>query len=97
MDRRDKVKDKCRRRQEKLAQAQAYQEFRRDADELSNWIQEKYEFATDESYRDLSNLLPKLQKHQAFEAELKANNKRLSDINKVSIRSIQMLKTQSSA
>lgn len=79
------MKDKCRDRHDKLAEAQAYQEFRRDADELSNWIEEKYQFATDESYRDLTNLLPKLQKHQAFEAELKANSQRLADINKVGL------------
>ena len=51
--------------------------------QLSDWIKEKYQTATDESYRDLTNLLPKLQKHQAFEAELKANNDRLGEINKV--------------
>ena len=51
--------------------------------QLSDWIQEKYKTATDESYRDLTNLLPKLQKHQAFEAELKANNDRLDVINQV--------------
>ena len=51
--------------------------------QLSDWIKEKYQTATDESYRDLTNLLPKLQKHQAFEAELKANNDRLGEINQV--------------
>ena len=46
-------------------------------------MQDKYKMATDESYRDLTNLLPKLQKHQAFEAELKANNERLDHVNEV--------------
>ena len=46
-------------------------------------MKEKYQTATDESYRDLTNIPAKLQKHQAFEAELKANNDRLKDLNKV--------------
>lgn len=50
--------------------------------QLSDWIKEKYHLACDESYRDLSNLLPKLQKHQALEAELKTNKDRLDDVNK---------------
>ena len=46
-------------------------------------MKEKYKTATDESYRDLTNLQAKLQKHQAFEAELKANNERLNYLNQV--------------
>lgn len=49
-------------------------------------MKEKYKTATDESYRDLSNIVGKLQKHQAFEAELKANNDRLKDLNQVKSR-----------
>lgn len=49
--------------------------------QLSDWIQTKYILACDESYRDLTNLLPKLQKHQALEAEVRANHVRLEDIN----------------
>lgn len=52
--------------------------------QLSDWVKEKYQTATDESYRDLTNLLPKLQKHQAFESELKANSDRLEVVNRVS-------------
>ena len=51
--------------------------------QLSDWIKEKYVTATDESWRDMTNLLPKLQKHQAFEAELKTNKDRLDVINQV--------------
>ena len=51
-------------------------------------MKEKYNTATDESYRDLTNLREKLKKHQAFEAELKANNERLKDINEVILTSI---------
>jgi DNA repair exonuclease SbcCD ATPase subunit len=37
--------------------------------------------AVDESYRDLTNLLPKLQKHQALEAEISKNKDRLNVLN----------------
>lgn len=46
-------------------------------------MKEKYITATDESYKDLSNLKEKLKKHEAFELELKANNARLNQLNEV--------------
>ena len=39
--------------------------------------------ATDESYRDPTNLQSKLQKHGAFEAELSANKGRVDSVCKV--------------
>jgi len=48
---------------------------------LSEWINEKYDLAADESYRDLTNLLPKLQKHMALEAEISQNKVRLNTLN----------------
>ena len=39
--------------------------------------------ALDESYRDPTNLQGKLQKHQAFEAELTANTGRVDSVEKV--------------
>ena len=47
-------------------------------------MKEKEKTATDESYRDLSNLPAKLQKHQVFETELKSHNDALQNLNKVS-------------
>ena len=41
--------------------------------QVSAWISEKMQVATDESYKDPTNVSGKLQKHQAFEAELTAN------------------------
>ncbi|KAH9509152.1 hypothetical protein Btru_049222 [Bulinus truncatus] len=82
LERRQKVKDKANERRQALLASQAFQKFKQDANELSDWIKEKMKTATDESYRDLSNLMAKLQKHAAFEAELKANNERLKSINK---------------
>jgi spectrin beta len=81
----DRVKDKSNARHNQLVDSNAYHIFKRDADELSDWVKDKYRTATDESYRDLTNLLPKLQKHQAFEAELKANKEILGQVNEVNI------------
>ena len=39
--------------------------------------------ATDESYKDPTNLKAKLQKHQAFEAEITANEERIQTLAKV--------------
>ncbi|XP_076441755.1 spectrin beta chain, non-erythrocytic 5-like [Babylonia areolata] len=82
MAHRQKARDKAESRQGTLAASLAFQEFKRDSSELSDWMKEKYKTATDESYRDLTNIPAKLQKHQAFEAELRANNDRLKDLNK---------------
>nr|XP_022333961.1 spectrin alpha chain, non-erythrocytic 1-like isoform X4 [Crassostrea virginica] len=81
LERRHKIKERAEDRHNALLAAQGFQEFKRDADELSDWIKEKYKTATDESYRDLANLHEKLKKHQAFEAEIKANSERLQDLN----------------
>ncbi|ROL47439.1 Spectrin alpha chain, non-erythrocytic 1 [Anabarilius grahami] len=79
-ERRQQVLDRYRRfkelstvRRQKLEDSYQFQFFRRDADELEKWIQEKLQIASDENYKDPSNLQGKLQKHQAFEAEVQAN------------------------
>ncbi|KAJ8384905.1 hypothetical protein AAFF_G00197130 [Aldrovandia affinis] len=79
-DRRLQVLDRYRRfkelsvvRREKLEDSYRFQFFRRDADELEKWIQEKLQIASDENYKDPTNLQGKLQKHNAFEAEVQAN------------------------
>uniref|UniRef100_A0A8B9KVP8 Spectrin alpha chain, non-erythrocytic 1 n=1 Tax=Astyanax mexicanus TaxID=7994 RepID=A0A8B9KVP8_ASTMX len=82
-ERRQQVLDRYRRfkelsamRRQKLEDSYRFQFFRRDADELEKWIQEKLQIASDESYKDPTNLQGKLQKHQAFEAEVQANSGR---------------------
>ncbi|XP_066294876.1 spectrin alpha chain, non-erythrocytic 1-like isoform X23 [Branchiostoma lanceolatum] len=57
------------------------QQFQRDADEVKAWINEKLKTATDESYKDPTNLQGKIQKHQAFEAELQTNQGRVDAVN----------------
>ncbi|XP_061836679.1 spectrin alpha chain, non-erythrocytic 1 isoform X1 [Nerophis lumbriciformis] len=73
LDRYRRFKDLSIMRRQKLEDSYRFQFFRRDADELEKWIQEKLQIASDENYKDPSNLQGKLQKHQAFEAEVQAN------------------------
>jgi spectrin alpha len=67
-------KEAARVKREKLEESRRYQYFRRDADELESWIYEKLQVASDESFKDPTNLQAKIQKHQAFEAEVAANS-----------------------
>lgn len=62
----------------KLGESQTLQQFSRDADEVENWISEKFQIAQEENYRDPTNIQQKHQKQQAFEAELSANSDRIS-------------------
>ena len=43
-------------RRNKLEDSRRYQYFKRDADELESWIYEKLQTASDESYKDPTNL-----------------------------------------
>ncbi|XP_065169865.1 spectrin alpha chain isoform X2 [Atheta coriaria] len=70
----DNFKQDARAKREKLEDARRYQYFKRDADELESWIMEKLQAASDESYKDPTNLQAKIQKHQAFEAEVSAHS-----------------------
>ncbi|XP_076347775.1 spectrin alpha chain-like [Tachypleus tridentatus] len=79
-ERRDQVlglysefKSEARVKREKLEDSRRFQYFKRDADELESWINEKLQAASDESYKDPTNLQAKIQKHQAFEAEVAAH------------------------
>ncbi|XP_041369234.1 spectrin alpha chain-like isoform X2 [Gigantopelta aegis] len=66
-------KGTCKQRRDMLEDSRRFQYFKRDADELESWILEKLQTASDESYRDPINLQAKIQKHQAFEAEVAAH------------------------
>ena len=59
------------------------QEFVASIDDLRSWMAEKSRAVQDESYRDLTNLERKLQKHEVLELELRANEGQLRSINKV--------------
>ncbi|XP_063696613.1 spectrin alpha chain [Culicoides brevitarsis] len=67
-------KHETRQKREKLEDSRRFQYFKRDSDELESWIHEKLQAASEESYRDPTNLQAKIQKHQAFEAEVSAHS-----------------------
>lgn len=64
----------------KLEDSRRYQYFKRDSDELESWIIEKLQTASDESYKDPTNLQAKIQKHQAFEAEVQAHANAIQEL-----------------
>ncbi|XP_029317025.1 LOW QUALITY PROTEIN: spectrin beta chain, non-erythrocytic 5 [Cottoperca gobio] len=68
-----KLKENSRQRRSLLLASKKYQEFQRDADELLLWMEEKFKVAEDESYRDPTNVLRKLKRHEAAEMEMQAN------------------------
>lgn len=83
ISRRNAVKDASQRRLRSLEASKDFQKFCAEAGDLDNWLNDKQKVAGDESYRDLSNLPRKLQKHKAFERELRANEGQLRSITKV--------------
>lgn len=80
--RRNAVKELANNRLRALQASKDYQKFRAEAGDLNTWLNDKLKIAGDENYRDLSNLPRKLQKHKAFERELRANEGQLRNINK---------------
>ncbi|XP_043119308.1 spectrin beta chain, non-erythrocytic 5 isoform X2 [Puntigrus tetrazona] len=76
-DRYKKLKESCKLRRVDLLASKKYQEFLRDSEEMLLWIDEKFEIAEDESYRDPTNILRKLKKHEAAEKEMQANQVRV--------------------
>ncbi|XP_074042234.1 alpha Spectrin isoform X2 [Leptinotarsa decemlineata] len=80
LDRWRHLKDALIEKRSKLGESQTLQQFSRDADEIENWIAEKLQLATEESYKDPANIQSKHQKHQAFEAELAANADRIQTV-----------------
>nr|CAD7572393.1 unnamed protein product [Timema californicum] len=80
--RRQGVKDGAQKRRAELNASHKFQDFSADVDDLKGWLSDKLKTAGDESYRDLSNLERKLQKHEAFERELRANEGQLRAVNK---------------
>lgn len=54
--------------------------------QMYDWLNERLLIASEETYRDLSNIQGKVMKHRAFEAEIQANKERLDNICEVSQR-----------
>jgi spectrin beta len=80
--RRATVKEAAQRRRAALKASEYYQQFSAEVDDLRDWLCDKMKTASDETYRDLNNLERKLQKHEAFERELRANEGQLRAVNK---------------
>jgi spectrin beta len=78
------VKEAAAARHTALDASRKFHDFSADVDDLRGWMADKLKTASDESYRDLTNLERKLQKHEAFERELHANEGQLRAVNKVS-------------
>lgn len=81
--RRQALKERAAERRASLIASRSFQEFSADVDDLRVWLSDKLKTAGDESYRDLNNIERKLQKHEAFERELRANEGQLRAVNKV--------------
>ncbi|KAL7992423.1 hypothetical protein Chor_016679, partial [Crotalus horridus] len=67
--------NKYEQRKRRLLDSLLLQEFIHDTAELLVWMEEKYKIASDESYRDPTNILRKLKRHEAAEQEMMANKK----------------------
>nr|XP_056707864.1 spectrin beta chain, non-erythrocytic 5 [Euleptes europaea] len=67
-------------RKKMLLDSLLLQEFNYDAAELLIWMEEKYKIASDESYRDPTNILRKLKKHEAVEQEMMVNKKHFMEL-----------------
>nr|XP_025044105.1 spectrin beta chain, non-erythrocytic 5 [Pelodiscus sinensis] len=73
----------------KLLASLQLQEFNHDVAELLIWMEEKYKIASDESYRDPTNILRKLKWHEAAEKEMMANKKHFAELIMVGNQLIQ--------
>ncbi|XP_051647894.1 spectrin beta chain, non-erythrocytic 5 isoform X2 [Manacus candei] len=76
-------------RKQRLLDSLQLQEFNRDTAELLIWMEEKYKIASDESYRDPTNVLRKLKWHEAAEKEMLANEKHFTTLIKKGNQLIQ--------
>ncbi|XP_053330428.1 spectrin beta chain, non-erythrocytic 5 [Spea bombifrons] len=80
LERKKKLLQTAENRKRKLEESRQLQKFLRSSYEVGSWMLERNSIALDDSWRDPSNLQTKLQKHQTFEAEIKANRNRLDSI-----------------
>lgn len=72
--------DSSEQKKAKIAAALELQQYLRDVDEREGWLAEKLQTASDASYKDPTNLQAKVQKHEKFDAEVKANEERIQSM-----------------
>uniref|UniRef100_A0A183IDZ9 Calponin-homology (CH) domain-containing protein n=1 Tax=Soboliphyme baturini TaxID=241478 RepID=A0A183IDZ9_9BILA len=70
----------CQKRRNVLNESKSWHMFLKSCHELMSWINTKLQIAYDESYLDPTNLQSKLLRHNAFDAELKANESRIATV-----------------
>ncbi|KAI6209533.1 Spectrin protein 1 [Aphelenchoides besseyi] len=75
-------KDFAKLKRDRLEEARQFQYFKRDADELEIWILEKLQTASEESFKDPTNLQAKILKHEAFYAEVEAHSNAIKQLDK---------------
>lgn len=84
IQRREKIRDLCDVRRRKLEASLLHAQFVRDVGEAESWIGEKQKKLEAEASKgevsSLEDKIKKLQKHQAFQAELAANQSRIEEI-----------------
>ncbi|XP_062554879.1 spectrin beta chain isoform X1 [Armigeres subalbatus] len=80
--RRDDNRNRAIELHEKLKNQVKLHEFLQDIEELTEWVQEKYITAQDDTYRSAKTVHSKWTRHQAFEAEIAANKERLHEAQK---------------
>ena len=80
LQRYDQFTEAAKQRRDKLEDARAFQYFKRDADEIEAWIYEKLQTANEDSHKDTTNLQAKIQKHEAFEAEVAAHYNAITNL-----------------
>uniref|UniRef100_A0A8C8T063 Calponin-homology (CH) domain-containing protein n=1 Tax=Pelusios castaneus TaxID=367368 RepID=A0A8C8T063_9SAUR len=76
----ERLRQSTEQKKRKLLASLRLQEFNRDVAELLIWMEEKYKIASDESYRDPTNILRKLKWHEAAEKEMMANKKHFAEL-----------------
>lgn len=79
-ERRNANYERAVRQMDRLKDQIQLQHFLQDCEQLSEWIQEKYITAQDDTYRSAKTIHSKWTRHQAFEAEVAANKDRLVKI-----------------
>lgn len=78
--RRDVLRERAAVRRRLLKESLLLQQMYQDSDDLKNWINKKKKLADDEEYKDIQNLKSQVQKQQAFEEELAANEILLNNL-----------------
>lgn len=82
VERRDENRKNANELMAKLQEDLRLKQFLEDSDEVIDWMNERLQSASDESYKDLTNVRSKLIKHAAFEAELEANKTKIDALKK---------------